>query len=211
MDTSTKKSSVSELPLDELLGTSKLPHGVQQAPESLESMACENLAPTYFCHVFNVSNVDQKVPKGNRSYFLPGVKADSPWVAGPKFLTGIQYTIGAKIPSVLVDTYIGMEGKRHIIKINGEAMAKDILYPGYGPICDNNDLRMWGCGYFKRLPNEAPVPTYEELLPVFERYNETMKAWLDDADMIADSGHARINAMHVRAAKWLKAERGWAK
>lgn len=176
--------------------------------QPLKLMRGVDMSPRYFIYIFNVSRYGQVVPKGARSYTLKGVTDDSQTVESERGL--IPFEIGAKIPSTVVDTYINMESKRVPETQEGEEVARDILCPSAGPTCDNNDLRRWGCGYFKRLPHEAPVPTVAELMPVVEAYDENMRLWLKDADQLATGGQLiQINPVHRRAAAHFKAKRDW--
>jgi len=186
-----------------------------QAITPLQPMRGVDMSPRYFCYLFNITRYVQLVPKGSRSYMLGATDDQSPAIevdnVAPNGETRIvQYKIGAQIPSTVMDTYIDTEGKRRIETQDGEEVARDCLFPAIGPACDNNDLRKWGCGYFKRLPGQAPIPTADEVRPIIEMYDENMRAWYADAKQLATGGNlSQINPIHRRAATHFKAKETW--
>lgn len=169
-----------------------------------------DLSPRYFCHVFNITGMTQQVPKGSRSYMLWGTDMrkdrSNKIIASPTVEVDgklVKYEIGANIPSTVIDTYLDQLGKRQVETQDGEEVAKDIICPEISPVSDNNDLSKWGCGYFKRLPGELPVPTEDEIRPVVLAYEDNMRAWAADGDKcIADNRPADVNFGHVRAWKY---------
>lgn len=180
--------------------------------QPLKLMRGVDLSPRYHCYLFNISKYGQSIPKGARSYLLNGIGSESPAIEVEidGQLKLVQYEIGAVIASTVVDTYIDMESKRRIETQDGEEVARDVLFPAIGPNCDNNDLTKWGCGYFKRVPGQHPIPTEAELRPIVEAYDNNMREWLRDADQLATSGQlAMINPIHRRAAAHFQAKRPW--
>lgn len=175
-----------------------------------------NLTPTSYNYVFNISEYTQQVPKGSRSYMLHGVDQrrdhTNKSVPSPSIEVDgkqVKYQIGAVVPSVVIDSWVDQLGKRQITTQDGEEVAQDILCPAIAPQSENNDLNKWGCGYFNRDANvENPVPTADELRPVLQAYEATMRAWVEDADNQVAQGHPElVNPIHIRAANYFRLNR----
>jgi len=176
----------------------------------LQPLRGVDISPRYLCYMFNISEFTQQVPKGARSYTLWGVdqrKDHTNRVIPSKTIEidgkPVKYEIGAVVPSTVFDTYVDGEGKRRIETQEGEDVAQDILYPEIAPTSDNNDLRKWGCGFFKRLPKESPVPTPDEIRAVLAAYEDNMRAWVADGDKcLAEGRPADVNSIHTRAWRY---------
>jgi hypothetical protein len=183
----------------------------------LELMRGVDLRPRYFCYVYNITDFPQYVPKGARQYNLRAATQSDPFVT----VDGktIHYAIGAMVPSVVMDSWIDDLGKRRIETQDGEEVAQDILCPTGDFTCDNNDLRKWGCGYFKRDVGDKNIaPSVEDIKRCMDAYDENMRAWVEDADktfasgvLVNRDGDGLITPVHIRAANHFRLDRPWAK
>lgn len=174
-----------------------------------------DLSPRFFCYMFNITNVTQQVPKGARSYTLWAVDSrkdrNNKIIPSPAVVVDgkeVKYQVGAEIPSTVIDSWLDQLGDRQVTTQDGEEVAQDILCPLGDLQCDNNDLNKWGCGYFKRKVGEPAIPTAEEIRPVLEQFEATMRAWVADADkQVAEGKPENVNPVHIRAAEYFKLAR----